>query len=67
LAFFFTGGAFCSFERGIHTVASQAMVGQQTTLDLLVANLAMHFHGFAYPGTLLNTTPRHGTIDRVQD
>jgi hypothetical protein len=67
LAFFFTGGAFCSFERGIHTVASQAMVGQQTALDFLVANLAMHFHGLAYLGTLLNTTPRHGTIHGVQN
>ena len=42
------------------------MVGQIPALHLLVADLAMHFHGFAYLGTLLNTAPRHATIDGVQ-
>jgi ABC-type enterochelin transport system permease subunit len=42
------------------------MVGQMSALDLLVANLAMHFHRSADPHTLLNTTPRHAAIDRVQ-
>jgi hypothetical protein len=42
------------------------MVGQISALDLLVANLAVHFHRSAYLGTLLSTAPRHATIDGVQ-
>jgi hypothetical protein len=37
-----------------------------SALDLLMANLAMHFHRSTDPHTLLNTTPRHAAIDRVQ-
>jgi acyl-CoA thioesterase FadM len=50
----------------IHTKPSQPMVGQISALDLLVANLAVHFHRSAYLGTLLSTAPRHATIDGVQ-
>jgi hypothetical protein len=42
------------------------MVGQMSALDLLVADLTMHFHGPAYLRTLLSTAPRHAAIDRVQ-
>jgi hypothetical protein len=42
------------------------MVGQISSFDLLVADLAVHFHRFAYLGGLLRTAPRHGAVDAVQ-
>ena len=44
----------------------QAMVGQVSAFDILVANLAVHLHRLAYLGGLLSTAPRHGSVDRVQ-
>ncbi len=42
------------------------MVGQMSALDLLVANLAMHFHSPTDFRTFLRTAPRHTAIDGVQ-